>query len=156
MANIPKSRHWPYWLIAILALAFILLSVLGYLGIRSVKKPGGTIEALSNEELMHALGIQLLKEELRVPQFTLPDLKGNPTRLADFEGSLVLLNFWATWCPPCVEEMPSMERLHSEYEAQGLVEKICGGLLVLIGFLLLTNSFNLLVRYFYKLLPKGV
>ncbi len=121
MANIPKSRHWPYWLIAILALGFILLSVLGYLGIRSVKKPGETIEALSKEELMHALGIQLFKEELRAPQFTLPDLKGNPTRLADFEGKLVLLNFWATWCPFCVEEMSSMERLHSEYKAQGLV-----------------------------------
>ncbi len=45
------------------------------------------------------------------PGFSLPDLEGNPVRLADLRGKYVLLNFWATWCPPCVREMPTMERL---------------------------------------------
>ena len=48
-------------------------------------------------------------------------LDGTTIRLADFRGKLVLLNFWATWCPPCREEMPSMQRLHQRFKDQGLV-----------------------------------
>ncbi len=46
------------------------------------------------------------------PGFDLPDLAGNPVRLEDQRGKVVLLNFWATWCKPCEAEMPAMERLH--------------------------------------------
>jgi len=45
------------------------------------------------------------------PVFTLPDLAGTPVALSDFRGRVVLLNFWATWCGPCEQEMPAMERL---------------------------------------------
>ena len=48
------------------------------------------------------------------PNFTLPDLDGKMVSLADYKGKVVLLNIWATWCPPCVEEMPSMEKLYQE------------------------------------------
>jgi peroxiredoxin len=49
------------------------------------------------------------------PDFTLPDLAGKPVRLAGFRGQkTVLLNFWATWCVPCREEMPTLERLSRE------------------------------------------
>jgi peroxiredoxin len=46
------------------------------------------------------------------PDFTLPDTEGKSHRLPDYRGQVVVLNFWATWCPPCREEMPAMERLH--------------------------------------------
>lgn len=46
------------------------------------------------------------------PVFTLPDMSGKLVSLEDFRGKYVFLNFWATWCPPCRAEMPSMERLH--------------------------------------------
>lgn len=46
------------------------------------------------------------------PSFTATDMAGNPVSLEDLEGEVVLLNIWATWCPPCREEMPSMQRLH--------------------------------------------
>ncbi|HEY6871838.1 MAG TPA: TlpA disulfide reductase family protein [Geobacteraceae bacterium] len=46
------------------------------------------------------------------PDFTLKDLSGHDVRLADLQGKVVLLNFWATWCPPCREEIPSMMRLN--------------------------------------------
>jgi peroxiredoxin len=54
------------------------------------------------------------------PDFTLSDLEGNLRRLSDFRGKVVLLNFWATWCPPCRAEMPSMEVLYQAYNNQGL------------------------------------
>lgn len=46
------------------------------------------------------------------PEFRLPDLHGRTHQLSDYRGKIVFLNLWATWCPPCREEMPSMERLY--------------------------------------------
>ena len=54
----------------------------------------------------------LLEKGDAAPDFTLPDLDGKMVRLSDQKGKVVFLNIWATWCPPCVEEMPSMEKLH--------------------------------------------
>jgi peroxiredoxin len=54
------------------------------------------------------------------PQFELKDLAGKSVRLSDYQGKVVLLNFWATWCPPCKEEMPWFVDLQQRYGAQGL------------------------------------
>ena len=54
------------------------------------------------------------------PQFTTTDRKGQVHQLSDFRGKVVLVNFWATWCPPCVEEMPSMESLCKELDQEQL------------------------------------
>jgi thiol-disulfide isomerase/thioredoxin len=50
----------------------------------------------------------------------LPDLAGRPVRLRDLRGRVVLLNFWATWCAPCREEMPALDTLARELGTQGL------------------------------------
>lgn len=52
---------------------------------------------------------------------TLRDLDGNTVRLSQFKGKVVMLNFWATWCPPCREEMPSMEALYNKFKGSDLV-----------------------------------
>ena len=54
------------------------------------------------------------------PAFTLKDIRGRTVRLSDFKGKVVLINFWATWCPPCRAEMPELVKLQKEYESQGL------------------------------------
>jgi peroxiredoxin len=59
-------------------------------------------------------GRPLMGKGVPAPNFTLPDLGGKMVNLADYKGKVVLLNIWATWCPPCVEEMPSMEKLYQE------------------------------------------
>lgn len=55
------------------------------------------------------------------PDFALTDLNEKPIRLSDYRGKVVFLNFWATWCAPCREEMPSMEVLYRNFEKDGLV-----------------------------------
>jgi peroxiredoxin len=55
------------------------------------------------------------------PDFSLHDLDDRPYRLSDFRGKVVFLNFWATWCQPCREEMPSMEILNKNFAKDGLV-----------------------------------
>jgi len=54
------------------------------------------------------------------PAFRLPALAGGERDLAAQRGKIVVLNFWATWCPPCVAEMPSLERLHRTLSPEGL------------------------------------
>jgi len=53
--------------------------------------------------------------------FTLAALNGGTFSLADQRGKIVLINFWATWCPPCLEEMPAMERLWQKHKDSGFV-----------------------------------
>ncbi len=56
----------------------------------------------------------------QAPDFELPDLSGTQHRLSDYRGSVVVLNFWATWCPPCRDELPSLKRLHRALGPKGL------------------------------------
>lgn len=59
-----------------------------------------------------------LKPGSTAPDFTLNALDGKQISLTDYRGKKVILNFWATWCPPCREEMPEMQRFYKEYEQQ--------------------------------------
>jgi thiol-disulfide isomerase/thioredoxin len=55
------------------------------------------------------------------PALELASLDGKPQRLEDYRGRVVLVNFWATWCAPCLEEMPSLEKLRRSLDAQRFV-----------------------------------
>ncbi len=57
----------------------------------------------------------------RAPNFTLPRVPSGDVSLSDFRGKVVLVNFWATWCPPCVEETPSLEAFASKMQDRGVV-----------------------------------
>ena len=62
----------------------------------------------------------VLGQEVKAPQFKLRDVNGRIVRLSDYQGKVVLINFWATWCPPCRAEMPDLVRLQREHGKDGL------------------------------------
>lgn len=77
--------------------------------------------AATGPDPMRALGLQAPNEAVEAPAFSLPDLSGKTIKLVEFRGTLVLLNFFATWCVPCRDEMPGMERLYRAHREAGLV-----------------------------------
>jgi len=87
-------------------------------------------------EIQH---FRLLENPRPVPDVAFVDGAGKSVRLTDFEGKVVLLNFWATWCAPCVRELPTMDRLQARLGGEGLavvaVSWDRGGLAVVEPFL---------------------
>ena len=65
--------------------------------------------------------LQAMKDSAPTPEIALGTLEGKKISLKDFRGKVVLLNFWASWCVPCREEMPAMEKLYQEYKDKNFV-----------------------------------
>ena len=73
------------------------------------------------KDALQALRVTVPQQRLPAPDFTLATLDGETLRLSDYSGKVVLLNFWATFCAPCREEMPALQALWKEYREQGFV-----------------------------------
>jgi len=71
------------------------------------------------ESYFKKLQIEETGKVISAPDFTLEDLSARRWTLKDLRGKVVFLNFWATWCIPCRQEMPAMEKLHREFKGQG-------------------------------------
>lgn len=65
--------------------------------------------------------LEPMKDQSPTPDFSLPDPVGKKLSLKNFRGKIVFLNFWASWCLPCREEMPAMERLYQEFKNRDFV-----------------------------------
>jgi DsbE subfamily thiol:disulfide oxidoreductase len=105
-----KFRDRRFWLLSVLFFIAVLVSASSLLSAETAR---------INYKLVPNL--QEMTDHSPAPQFTLPNLEGGKVGLKDFRGKLVLLNFWASWCVPCREEMPAMERLYQKYRDHGFV-----------------------------------
>jgi peroxiredoxin len=76
--------------------------------------------AIAAKDLFEAMGLAKLPEKA-APDFTLPNVDEQQVSLRQYRGKVVFLNFWATWCIPCREEMPGLEQLHQTFQQQDLV-----------------------------------
>jgi peroxiredoxin len=78
-------------------------------------------QAAEREQPQLGYNLTATSESIPAPDFTLEDMDAKKFSLKDYRGKVVLLNFWATWCPPCRREMPSMERLHRKFKSQNFI-----------------------------------
>ncbi|PTL77912.1 TlpA disulfide reductase family protein [Vitiosangium sp. GDMCC 1.1324] len=89
----------------------VVLVVTGLLGLAGLSYLG----------VQEALRARLASDGMAAPSVKMKTYKGETLSLADLKGKVVMLDFWATWCPPCQAEMPSLIKLAKEYEGKGLV-----------------------------------
>jgi len=75
-------------------------------------------DTLQNEA--RQVGLQPVKTGTKLIDFELESLDSSMIKLSSYKGKVVFLNFWATWCPPCIEEMPSMQKLYDHFKDRGL------------------------------------
>jgi cytochrome c biogenesis protein CcmG/thiol:disulfide interchange protein DsbE len=97
------NRHWPFFSITVLALCagWIWMS----------RPPSSALDS----------GIPAPRQGFLAPGFTLNTLDGKEASLSDSQGKVVLINFWASWCPACKAEMPAIQAAYQAYRDEGLV-----------------------------------
>jgi thiol-disulfide isomerase/thioredoxin len=71
------------------------------------------VSLVQDDSALESLKMSSIREGIQAPDFTFPGLDGENISL-----KVVLVNIWATWCPPCVEEMPSMQKLYNEFNGK--------------------------------------
>jgi len=109
-----EARSWRPLGISALVIAGFLLVVGTFLGPIEAGEPTVT-------ELLKALDLSGYPATMRPPEFSGQSPEGKMLSLADLRGKVVLLNFWATWCPDCRPEMPTFEQLHRDFATKGLI-----------------------------------
>jgi thiol-disulfide isomerase/thioredoxin len=92
-------------MLLILVLMLVFLPSCGKDSEKPVETP--TEDAENTEEV---------QEIMYAPDFELMDLDGNMVKLSDLKGKNLIINFWATWCPYCIDEMPDLQKLHDKYK----------------------------------------
>lgn len=102
----------------IISIVLIIITItLGYIYLAKDNKEVSNTENTINKEQKESNNEKAMdKVEIGkpAPDFTLTNLKGEDVTLSDFKGKKVLLNFWATWCPYCVKEMPDLNKVYNE------------------------------------------
>lgn len=103
----------------LIAVFIVLLIIPVYLLTSGPQEPAGGFPSIMMRDITDpATAGDALKP---APDFTLTDMEGNPFTLSDHRGSVVVLNIWATWCPPCREEIPDFMELQEEMGDEGVL-----------------------------------
>jgi len=112
------SGHWPIKFRQATLAAGIIFSaiVLKAIVLSAILILMPLSQAQAHAPELHQFNLVKFKRSFPAPSFTLPDPNGELKTLESFAGNHVLLNFWATWCVPCLTEMPSMEKLHQKFK----------------------------------------
>ncbi len=95
----------------------LLLASLASTFLAAQSSPGTSLDPLS--EQLYQMGFGIPNSPLDAPDFTVKGIDGRNVSLSSLKGKVVLLNFWATWCPPCKAEMPDMESLYGKMKDSG-------------------------------------
>ncbi len=81
--------------------------------------PIGVEYTPADQEVFRKMSFLAQAVRAGAPEFSLEAIGGGNRTLQDYKGKVVLLNFWATWCPPCLREMPALQKLYNRYRAKG-------------------------------------
>ena len=109
MTTLNKNRAIP---LILLVLGFLLIAASVYYLVRGQSTSAPTQADLSAVPV---------KVDFSAPELTLTDTQGTARSLADYRGQVVLVNLWATWCPPCKEEMPALEAFYNAHKQEDFV-----------------------------------
>jgi peroxiredoxin len=105
-----RKEHMKKWIVIT-----VLISLVGFGWYDYATKPTNSLK--DNPASQLPIGIN---EQNIAPNFTLKTLDGQTVKLSDFRGKKVILNFWATWCPPCRAEIPDMQQFYEKHKAEGI------------------------------------
>jgi cytochrome c biogenesis protein CcmG, thiol:disulfide interchange protein DsbE len=97
------------------------LLVLGVVAALLLASPEQATSSTDNSSVGEDLSVIPAPVNFAAPDLTLNDLDGAQASLADFRGQVVLVNNWATWCPPCKAEMPTLQAYYEEHKDQGFL-----------------------------------
>ena len=105
----------------VVVVAALVVVAVGLLAVRTAREGDVGAGTPATAEDPSASRASTAKVSELAPDFVLMGPGGTETRLSDQRGKVVLIDFWATWCPPCREELPHIQRLHDTYRSDGLV-----------------------------------
>jgi peroxiredoxin len=106
LKNSSQNRNKALPLI-ILGVGLLLIAAAAYVLLPDISASSSNLDAIP------------VKVDYPAPELTLTNLGGSPVSLADYRGKVVLVNLWATWCPPCKEEMPALESFYRKHADEG-------------------------------------
>ncbi len=98
-------------ILALIGIGLILIAIIAFFVLSQDRKKSDTEILLSSPVDVH----------FPAPDVRLTDLQGHPVALADYKGQVILYNAWATWCPPCKQEMPMLEAYYQAHRQDGFV-----------------------------------